>query len=267
MDLDELARIGKEDEEAAQRRQRQRARTGASEKSFDDLVGSDGMLKRDAAASQTATGAETADGTARKRGTATYFAAGSALAAASNPFDDENIWTEHDRDQAPSRESSATIDGQVSDPPVMDLMDFTRDAPPVAGSAEEDPAAQSFYSFTSSDSQQHLVPQSQDAEDEGEYMSTGTLTPRSEHSAFTGASVVGSHADDVAVLSTHNDSDVDGLADAMSDAGFTEGGFSDVGDGHAVGIMTPSSWTDVGSDDGSEWGGAAQDGHVSQLHR
>ncbi len=77
MDLDELARIGKDDIEMAQRRQR--SKTNASSKSFDDLVASDGTLKKEEV---NATGTETIDTGLRRRG-ANGFDAGSMAA---NPF-------------------------------------------------------------------------------------------------------------------------------------------------------------------------------------
>ncbi|KAF2245754.1 hypothetical protein BU26DRAFT_432676, partial [Trematosphaeria pertusa] len=268
VDLDELARIGSEDIEMAERRQRRK--TAASQRSFDQLVGSDGMLRRD---DSTATGAEAMDNGLRKRGGA-CFAAGSAAA---NPFADENVLFDRDDEEAPSpkpftyiepgtasRETSATLeaDGPAS-PPTASI--------PQSEADETDHAAQSFYSFTSSSHAAQAAP-ANNSEEEAEHISTGTLTPRSEHSAFTGASVVGSHADDIAVLSMQNDTDHDARSEGFSEGGFTEAGFSEagfseLGQGDNRGIMTPSSWTDIGSDDESEFGGPAQGGQVSQVHQ
>lgn len=289
MDLDELARIGSEDIEMAERRQRRK--TAASQRSFDQLVGSDGMLRRD---DSTATGAEAMDNGLRKRGGA-CFAAGSAAA---NPFADENVLFDRDDEEAPSpkpftyiepgtasRETSATLeaDGPASPPVAGTLIDLTPESMhpqpenpqtasiPQSEADETDHAAQSFYSFTSSSHAAQAAP-ANNSEEEAEHISTGTLTPRSEHSAFTGASVVGSHADDIAVLSMQNDTDHDARSEGFSEGGFTEAGFSEagfseLGQGDNRGIMTPSSWTDIGSDDESEFGGPAQGGQVSQVHQ
>jgi hypothetical protein len=91
------------------------------------------------------------------------------------------------------------------------------------------------------------------------------------HSIVTGASVAGSNADDIGILSMQNDMDHDARSDIFSEGGFTddfsEGGFSEYGNGDRTGIMTPNSWTDVGSDSESDFGGAQQNGHVSQVHQ
>jgi len=299
VDLDELARIGSEGVELAERRERRG--TASSERSFDELVGSDGMLRRDGPAK--ATGAEAPSDGLRKRGDAGFAAGAAAGATMANPFSDDNVmFDRNDEEEATSpqpftytepgtRASTATLEGDIhmSSPSADQLIDLTPETvylhPDVAenaqtasipaslpsdhgadADAETDPAAQSFYSFAST---------SHHFDDEAEHLSTGTLTPRSEHSGFTGASVVGSHADDIAVMSMANDSDADAdlNADARSEgfsesgfteAGFSEAGFSEVGERDA-GIMTPNSWTDVGSDDESEWGGMAQGGFVSQV--
>lgn len=288
VDLDELARIGQEDVEPAERRARRG--TVASQRSFDDLVGSDGMLKRTEAET---TATETLDGGLRNR-SAAGFAAGAAVgAAATNPFSDDHVLFDRDDEEASSprpftytepgtRESSTTVEGdvQTAPPTSENLIDLDSEtvymhpleaenpqtasipssiAPASEHSNDNDQAAQSFYSFVSED----------DQPPEPEHLSTGTLTPRSERSAFTGASVVGSHADDIAIMSMQNDTDHDARSEIFSEGGFTEAGFSEAGFSelgeNGVGAMTPSSWTDVGSDDESEWGGMAQGGHVSQV--
>ncbi|KAF2870680.1 hypothetical protein BDV95DRAFT_574328 [Massariosphaeria phaeospora] len=283
VDLDELVRIGREEPE------RPRPRTSASQRSFDDLVGSDGMLKT--------TGTESADQdtTLRRRGVAGFAAGSAAGAAMANPFDDDAAYTrfdhDEDKDEAPSpkestyiepgsRESSATVDAET--PPLIDLTTEIESQhemvqrpsmfPPHAGADNTDTeqAAQSFYSFTTSASHPHDRPFSDAGDDESiEHISTGTLTPRSErsgHSAVTGASVADSAADDIAVLSLQNDTDHDARSEGFSEGGFTDAGLSEAGDTR-LGVMTPSSWTDVGSDDESEWGGPAQGGQVSQMHQ
>ncbi|KAF2647382.1 hypothetical protein K491DRAFT_614686, partial [Lophiostoma macrostomum CBS 122681] len=316
VDLDELARIGREEVELAERRPRRK--TNASTKSFDDLVGSDGMLKKtEDSAAQKTTGTDMAGSSARRRGMA-GFGAGAGAAAAANPFSDDNILFDLDDEKAPitspstmvdeddaedapspqpfpyieSRETSATVEANspAVPPPIFgQLIDLTPElAPedpqtasiPQSEADDNEQVAQSFYSFTSSESNpmrnsahpQFLL---QDDDEDMENISTGTLTPRSEHSAFTGvstsASMVGSNADDIGILSMQNDDDHDARSEAFSesgftDAGFSEAGFSEVGE-NRTGVMTPSSWTDVGSDDESEWGGPAQGGNVSQVQQ
>jgi hypothetical protein len=247
VDLDELARIGDEDIGLAERRSR-----ADRSKSFDTLVGTDGLLKT--------TGNDASDNTLRKRGAA-GFAAGSMSMA--DPFADETVLFDvGDDEDAPSpqeftyteptttRESTATLDAQS--PPLIDL---TSDIP---APDETEAAAQSFYSVASHTQDtltQPSLAHTQFFDDEAaSHMSTGTLTPRSERSH----SIVA--ADDVDILSMQNDTD----HDARSESDFTEGGFSEFGGND--GIMTPSSWTDVGSDDGSEWGGVGN-GHVSQVQQ
>jgi hypothetical protein len=279
VDLDELAKIGTEDAALAEKRSR-----ANRSKSFDELVGSDGMLRQEA----TTTGTNTTDSGLRKRGVAGFAAGTAAAAAMANPFADENVLFDvGDDDEAPSpkpfiheepttRSRSATIEAET--PPIeapaettlaTPLIDLTSEPQsvylhpethlplPAASlqTSETDQAAQSFYSFTTSN----------EGDEEFEEMSAGTLTPRSERSATTGASLVPSHADDIAVLSMQNDIDHDARSEVFSESGFTDAGFSDYGD--RTGVMTPNSWTDVGSDNESEWGGPQGNGHVSQIHQ
>jgi hypothetical protein len=290
VDLDELARIGAEDVETAERRSR-----ADRSKSFDDMVGSDGMLRDKAKA----TGTDTANGDARKRGAAGFVAGSAAAAAMVNPFSDDAVLFDHDNeDEAPSpkpftyeepatRESSATLQGHVV-PTVAtndNLVDLTpdpehsipEDASPAEPTQDDtDPAAQSFYSFTSDASHPQNASTHPFFDDDAEQISTGTLTPRSERSVTPGAaSVADSHTNDIGILSmqnsVQNDVDHDARSEGFSEGGFTdafsESGFSEFEHGDRSGIMTPNSWTDVGSDDGSEWGGAGQHGHVSQIHQ
>lgn len=338
VDLDELARIGEEEMEMAERRNGNVGSNGSatvkghgrtnSQKSFDDLVGSDGMLKKDFGKAENATGSEKAkeDNNLRRRGVAGFAAGGAAGLAMSNPFDDNQVifdQDENENDEAPSpkpftyvegsRESSATLEGdappsippQSSSSPLIDLTPEpvhqnllepenpqTVSIPPSEAATSdndldaEEQAAQSFYSFTSSSSSMYqpnptLIPsttQDQDQDltydsDSVENISAGTLTPRSDHSGFTGASMIGSNADDIAVLSMQNETDHDARSEVFSEGGFTDAGFSEAGfselgeQQRQQGILTPSSWTDVGSDDDSEWGDATQHGHVSQIHQ
>lgn len=282
VDLDELAKIGTEDAALAEKRSR-----ANRSKSFDELVGSDGMLKQDA----TATGANTTENGLRKRGVAGFAAGTAAAATMANPFADENILFDvGDDDEAPSpkpfiyeeptpRSRSTTLEAgtpPIEAPPASTLetplIDLTSEPQSVylhpethlpspsapLQNSETEQAAQSFYSFTSS---------THDQDEEFEEMSAGTLTPRSERSATTGASIVPSHADDVAVLSMQNDADHDTRSEVFSEGGFTDAGFSDFEHGDRTGVMTPNSWTDVGSDNESEWGGPHGNGHVSQIHQ
>ncbi|KAJ4363854.1 hypothetical protein N0V95_000923 [Ascochyta clinopodiicola] len=282
VDLDELAKIGTEDAALAERRSRAN-RT----KSFDELVGSDGMLKREA----TTTGTEISDIGLRKRGMAGFAAGTAAAAAMSNPFADENVLFDvgDDEDEAPSPKpfiyeeptySSRSATPEAGTPPIeappaptfdTPLIDLTSEPQSVylhpethlpspitpLQTSETEQAAQSFYSFTSSN----------DQDEQFEEMSAGTLTPRSERSATTGASIVPSHADDIAILSMQNDSDHDARSEVFSEGGFTDAGFSDFEHGNRTGVMTPNSWTDVGSDNESEWDGPQGNGHVSQIHQ
>ena len=281
VDLDELAKIGTEDTACAEMRS-----CANRSKNFDELVGSDGMLKQES----TATGHDLSDNRLRKRGVAGFTAGTAAAAALTNPFADENILFDigdDDDDEAPSPKPfiyeehapssrSATIEAATppAEAPVeaflsTSLIDLTSEPQSVylhpetqlpspsapLQTSSTDTAAQSFYSFVSS----HDEP----CED----VSTGTLTPRSERSATTGASVVPSHADDIAVLSMQNDADHDARSEVFSESGFTDAGFSDFELGDRAGVMTPNSWTDVGSDNESEWGGPMGNGHVSQIHQ
>lgn len=258
VDLDELARIGGENVESAERRSRS-DRT----KSFDTIVGDDGMLR--------ATGTEGFNNAARKRGAAGFAAGSAAAAMMSNPFSDEPVLFDvgDDDEEAPSpkeftytepstRETTATLEA-VTLLPTDALIDLTPEpTPEEAANNETDQAAQSFYSFTSSAS--HTQDQTQspffDNDDEADHMSTGTLTP--PHSVM---------ADDISVRSMQNDSDHDARSEVFSEGGFTDAGFSDLGIEDRSGVMTPNSWTDVGSDDESEWGGAQGNGHVSQVQQ
>ncbi|KAI2476517.1 hypothetical protein Ptr902_12151 [Pyrenophora tritici-repentis] len=264
VDLDELARIGTENAEAAEKRSR-----ADRTKSFDDLLDNDGTLKN----STTSTGTETQKGDVRKHD-----------APSPKPF----TYSE------PSAcESTATIQHVVpSTPPTATLVDLTPspETPCLARASPEETeqAAQSFYSFTSSHaSLPPLIPAADvtaaeevQEDEEPEHVSTGTLTPRSERSTTMAAiSPTSSQAPSsphapssvVDMFSMQNDTDHDARSEIFSEGGFTdafsEGGFSEFED-ERRGVMTPNSWTDVGSDDGSEWGGAAGgNGHVSQVHQ
>jgi hypothetical protein len=220
------------------------------------------------------------------------FTAGSA--AASNPFsDDAQVLFDGEDEEAKSpepfpyvesRESSATLGRDVAPSlsasgPLVDLVPApdnaygpeypqTASIPQSEADGEDDEQnKKSFYSFASSSvlgDTTHPDLLVEGADSDAENPSTGTLTPRSERSAFTSASVVGSHADDIAVISMQNDTDHDDRSEVFSEGGFTDAGFSQGGSQRGVGVMTPSSWTDVGSDDESEWGGPAQGGQIRQ---
>jgi hypothetical protein len=278
VDLDELAKIGTENMEMAEKRSR-----GERQKSFDGMVGSDGRLRPETKA----TGNDASSSGLRQRGAAAGLAAGAAsgIVLQQTTSDGTVLFDQDDDDEAPSpkpftyvepgtRESSATVEGDATIPPQItgNLIDLTSDSHTSdqhASNSETEQAAQSFYSFTSSASS--AIPPSNpfaDIDNEADFLSTGTLTPRSDRSLSTAASIVPSQADDIAVLSMQNDTDHDARSEVFSEGGFTDAGFSEAGfselgrDGN--GILTPSSWTDVGSDD-EEWGGEPT-GHVSQMH-
>jgi hypothetical protein len=203
-----------------------------------------------------------------------------------------------DPDEAPSpnpfnyvetRESTATLEGVPYLHSTGQLIDLTPDAAQeeadllqainnsLESSIQEEQAAsghaseaashasqaQSFHSLYSAASvdsaDQNMdssaaMPAEEDYHSEPEHLSTGTLTPRSDGFP-TNASVVGSHADDIAILSMQNDDDHDARSEA-----FSEGGFSEFAEGERMGVMTPNSWTDVGSDDESDFGGTGLQG-------
>jgi hypothetical protein len=278
VDLDELAKIGTEDVARAETRSR-----ANRSKSFDDLVGDDGMLRQGA----TTTGTDTTNDGLRKRGVAGFAAGAAAAAAMTNPFADENVLFDigGDDDEAPSpnpfiyeeptaRSRSATLEAVT--PPIeapaepsfsAPLIDLSPESQSVylhpetqlpspsapMQTSETEQGAQSFYSFASDSGDN----------DDFEEMSAGTLTPRSERSGTTGVSVGPSNADDVAIMS---DADHDARSEVFSEGGFTDAGYSDFELGDRAGVMTPNSWTDVGSDNESEWDGPQGNGHVSQIH-
>ncbi len=246
------------------------------------------MLRQDA----TATGSDNTKDGLRKRGIAGFAAGTAAAAAMANPFSDENVLfdiaDDDDEEEAPSPEPfvyeepiarSRSVTIQAETPPIeapaepslsVPLIDLTSEpqsvdlhpethlpSPTPLQVSETEQGAQSFYSFTSSN----------DGDEDFEEMSAGTLTPRSERSGVTGASIVPSHTDDVAVLSMQNDADHDARSEVFSESGFTDAGYSDFEVGDRTGVITPNSWTDVGSDNESEWGGPQGTGHVSQMHQ
>ncbi|USP75515.1 hypothetical protein yc1106_02789 [Curvularia clavata] len=255
VDLDELAKIGAETAEVAAKRSR-----ADRSKSFDDMVGSDGTLKNKA----NTTGTDTAKHDIRRRGAAGFAAGSAAAAVLANPFDDDaTLLDDNHHNETPSpepsvskeadtRESSATIEADaVSIPPTGALVDLTP-APETSSSPappqpdEADQAAQSFYSFTSADSHPP-VPRPESPIP----LSTGTLTPRSDRS-MTLASA-SSPRPDHDILSMQNDTDHDARSEIFSEGGFTdafsEGGFSEFEAESRTGIMTPSEWSHIGSDD------------------
>jgi len=344
VDLDELSRIGLDVDNLEMTERDNRGRSNTP-RSFDDLVDQDGRI-RDGEEAVRASGflPDDSEANLRRRGMA-GLAAGSAAAAAVNPFSDDNmVLFDHDDD---SRQSSQTIrDTSVPAGPaphesdLIDLHGFScsntlhlqcpegidadyfdalpteiqqevvefyeeqraenllkeENAPenvpekalepvsPQASQTLSDDAPQSqadsFYSVTSStstaehplamaDSQPELIaPPGELTDDEDMAMSTGTLTPRStqslrsDYSAFTADSLAG-HANESSAPSLMDDSDIDARSEAWSETGFTDAGHSDAGNS---GIMTPSSWTDVASDEeGSEWNGHPGAGHVQQY--
>jgi hypothetical protein len=287
VDLDELARIGREE---ARTKDTPCAATHEKSRSFDELIGTDGKLKDEDSTAQKTTALDSSDDGLRRRGPGLGgFFTGSVVA---NPFEDDESQVMFDRDlaapgadEAPSpnpfhyletRESTATLEGV----PTGQLIDLTPDAAQEEAdllqainnslessrleehASENASQAQSFHSFYSADSldsahyqdQSSTMPAEENYDSEPEHLSTGTLTPRSDGFS-TNASVVGSHADDIAILSMQNDDDHDARSEA-----FSEGGFSEFGEGDRRGVMTPNSWTDVGSDDESDFGGTGLQG-------
>ncbi|KAF2817161.1 uncharacterized protein BDZ99DRAFT_456929 [Mytilinidion resinicola] len=276
VDLDELARIGREGVEVEMMEYDRRSKNRDRGSSFDDLVGSDGMLRDNhplinlvdednTARTATATENATAEGL-RRRGQ--IFSADSRAQVL---FDQEHATKETSAAPQASRESTATIEGEplidmnAEDPPLSLPQEVQTESIPSLSSstqAQAQDGSQSFHSFASasvmsvSDDMEQSNPHvfSNSMEEEPEVMSTGTLTP-TEDGFSTAASMVGSQADDVAVLSMTNDEDHDARSEA-----FSEGGFSELGDGDRIGARTPNSWTDVGSDDGSEYAQASNQG-------
>ncbi|KAJ9666861.1 hypothetical protein H2201_002995 [Coniosporium apollinis] len=310
VDLDELARVGREVEnEELGRTNTQRSNAS---RSFDELVGSDGRLheqstpqdedddpdlkaaiaasladleeqrrKEAAEIAEIATALEAGEAAQhlRRRGAgARGLAAGAAFG---NPFADDDVQLLFDQelidieqDEAPhadadaarvSRESTETLAGaevaawsQLVDVSEPDPAISVPELPQVQRQPEmsqissvpaiSEPLDASYASFHST----ATGPRAAEVEAAEEVHSTGTLTP-TEDGFSTAASLAGSNADDVAVLASINGSLAGSVSgadqDGRSEAGFSEGGFSEV----SAGAMTPSSWSDIGSDEGSEW--------------
>ncbi|OCL11487.1 hypothetical protein AOQ84DRAFT_229271 [Glonium stellatum] len=351
VDLDELARIGREGTELEMREFNARNRGS----SFDDIVGSDGMLRdnhplikiedegKDKTA-KTVSGMDSSiidgdDGLRRRARGLQGLQSGASFA---NPFVDEPsliIFDQAKEQEAQSnatttvksetRESTATIEGdrelsQTSEKattetpfigipppsPAASIHSFGSREPLIPISASEhleqqhqlhfpdpdqdqehDQASQSFYSFASASASSLSAsystnhhPQSSthifsNYGEGAEVMSTGTLTPTEEDGFSSAASLIGSQADDIAVLSmtqhdhaADDDDDVDARSEAFSETGFTEAGFSEAGFSELgedrLGVHTPGSWTDVGSESGSEFGGVVGTGQWgSTVHQ
>ncbi|KAF4301943.1 hypothetical protein GTA08_BOTSDO06326 [Botryosphaeria dothidea] len=282
VDLDELARIGDEYDEKNGRPRGQ---------SFDDLVNEHGMLRESASgstlnekAATTATDNTTEQGLRNRRSGARGFVSGASYA---NPFADEEsvlfdrdlIGVEEnsvdgDEDEeapvphdftTPSRETTATLEAEPI-PQLVDLSEpfsapFQQSQERLIPVAEPEDATASFYSTMSGP----VADAADDADmsDDDLAQSTGTLTP-TEDNFSTDASLIGRGADDIAVLSTLQNS-LSAVAEDEANANpfGSEGGFEDDRFSDAsfsdIGARTPSSWTDVGSDFGSETG--SQAGH------
>ncbi|EKG14023.1 hypothetical protein MPH_08765 [Macrophomina phaseolina MS6] len=280
VDLDELARIGEDYDEKHGRRRGQ---------SFDDLVNEHGMLREsapestlDEKAAATALDDSAKQGLRHRGSGARGFASGVSYA---NPFadeesvlfdrdligaeensvdgdDDEEAPVPHDF-TTPSRESTATLEAEPV-PQLVDLSEpfsapFQQSQEQLIPVAEPEEATASFYSTMSGPAVD--AGNDVDMSDDDVAQSTGTLTP-TEDNFSTDASLVGRGADDIAVLSTLQNSSAavaEEEANANpfgSEAGFEEDRFSD--DSFSdIGARTPSSWTDVGSDFGSETGSHA----------
>jgi hypothetical protein len=272
VDLDELVRIGREEAERAESGRQSGGRADRA-RSFDEIVGADGALRGEA------TGVHVQDDEGvRKRGAAATtagagFAAGALVGAAvANPFsddavlfdvgdgDDDTIVSTSTPAEAGAEQHTNDSSATLAAAPLVDLTpatDLTASA-----SADLDMPAQSFYSLASSFSP---AAASSDALIDPDFHSTGTLTPRSttSHStlAFSLASDIGDDEEDVFSTLAHDNDTTDAFSDGGFTDAFSEGGFSDVGRG--TGALTPSSWTDVGSDEGSEWGGNGDAGNAN----
>lgn len=283
VDLDELAKIGAETAEVAARRsQADRLKT------FDHMISGDGRLREEAKT----TGTDFSTGEARIRGT-TGFATGSATAAMLiNPFDDnatlpdtvghtETLSNNSLASEKPdTHEGSANVQTDaISNPstgtlvnlaPVPERPSKENSLSPAQSQLNNaDQTTQSFLSLNLDDAQvvstsaaDTSLPHPFSNDDSAEQLSVGTLTPRSERSmTMATASEASDIPDDVGVLGMQNDTHHDARSEIFSEGGFTdafsEGGFSEFEAEGRAGIMTPSSWSHVGSDDESEWGRAA----------
>ncbi|KAK8172909.1 hypothetical protein BKA80DRAFT_27330 [Phyllosticta citrichinensis] len=287
VDLDELARISETYDE-------KRPTTRSS--TLDDLVHNDGTLRESGPATVNekaiTTGTDnTASENLRLRGQgARGFMSGALYAQtfgdedASILFDRDLIGVEensvdgdHDEEAVTphdfvmdSRETTATVEAQ----PASSLPQLIDVSEPVHADGSEttgEAATESYYSSAShaagptiQESPAVSVIDDSDFDDDHMAHSTGTLTP-TEDNFSTDASLVGRGADDIAVLSSlHNVST--GTADVSSNpfgsqAELSETGFSDAHSDASYsdldGAATPSSWTDVGSDAGSDYGSHA----------
>lgn len=189
--------------------------------------------------------------------------------SADGDYHDEEAVTPHDFIMD-SRDTTATVDAQ----PASSLPQLIDVSEPVHAHGSEttgEAATESYYSSASHAAGPTIqvspavsVIDDTDFDDDHMAHSTGTLTP-TEDNFSTDASLVGRGADDIAVLSSlYNGST--GTADASSNpfssqADLSETGFSDARSDASFsdlgGAATPSSWTDVGSDAGSDYGSHA----------
>ncbi|KAH9880433.1 hypothetical protein IAQ61_000724 [Plenodomus lingam] len=253
VDLDELARIGDEAAEMGRKRHETSQDRSDRAKSFDTLVGHDGMLRGDT------TGAtnNASDAGLRHRGVSGFAAGSSTAANTSTPFSDDAVLFDHNDqdDEAPSPkpfpyiEPTTTLASNTvpaSSPPsstatLMDLTPEQHTHEPPATNTPTTPQDQSFHSFTSpSRPSTPTQPQPQSpssspsspfTDADADAIVTPTLTPRSTRPP-----------------SPFSDTN-------FTDAAFSDTGYSDLGGDRVEGVMTPGSWTDVGSEEGSEWGG------------
>jgi hypothetical protein len=287
VDLDDLAAIGREYEEAEATRNEFN-----SSQSFDDIVGSDGMLHSVGIAklpTAQASGAYSeGQGNVRHRGAGSRGLDAGSLYA--NPFSDEaQILVDLDEtspDCKQSRESSRTLSPapilassetqseyfseeeleaqieeairrsleNVSELPASD----TIADPPVSNPGDND----SFYYAPPPNVHQtpvstnslyasaidSMLQDQQGADADESHTPDGMLTPTDD-----GFSMAGSVADDVGVmadLQSIADSVEDDVDDHMSEGGYTT-------DYSMAGASTPGSWTDVESEAGDE----AHNGH------
>lgn len=271
VDLDELSRIGTEKDDKVPADEKARSR------SFDDLVGSDGMLKtrsvideKHGAASTTAT--EGTNSEVRHRGHAQDgFQRGASFA---NPFADE-----HGEDlmtlEEPASSAHALPPTSSADSPATITGDPTTPHSPPAEPSALTPSASTHSLSTLSHSFHSLHPPS-DAPTSPSLHSVGTMTPTSD--SFSAAASVAALSPALAPshpqlllhhpqpldlhsplgMSLRDDGEGGDDADDRADGGMSDAGFSVVSAGTGIGgRSTPGDWTDVGSEEGmSEFGDA-----------
>lgn len=223
VDLDELARIGDEAADAGRKRQAK----GHEPESLDAVVGHNGTVS-DNNNNNTATTTATSHTTLRRRGVVDPAAdSPTEPTPSTNPFsDDADVETDHET----AHEARPLNPFLYIEPALIDL---TSGPAPLQPSSAPTPQEQNHHAASP--------------------VLTPTLTPRSNRSLSVD---IFSMQNSIVVdaVNGDEDEDTDAAADTRSEV-FSEGGFTDAGLSEvATGVMTPSSWTEVGSDNESEWG-------------